>query len=102
MSFLKTFLRKKFKIAQVLIAITRELIGIFACSFLHHDPWNNTFKVVIEKQEYKVLNLRIHAMKSINADGLFYPILRNVSFQFKVCFYQYHLLSIFLHLMQRV
>ena len=32
-------------------------IGIFACDFLHHDPWNNAFKAIMEKQEYKTLSL---------------------------------------------
>ena len=32
----------------------REINGIFACGFLHHDPWNNAFKAKIEKQEEKI------------------------------------------------
>ena len=47
---------KKVKTAQIQIAISQELIGIFACGFLRYDPWNNAIKAVIKKQKYKSLS----------------------------------------------
>ena len=41
----------KVKSAQVQIPITTEQIRIFACALLYHDPWNNAFKAIIEKQD---------------------------------------------------
>ena len=47
---------KKVKFVQIQIAVSLGLIRIFACGFLHNDPWNNAFKVVMKKQEYKSLS----------------------------------------------
>ena len=47
---------KEVKTTQIQIAVSLGLIGIFACGFLHNDPWNNAFKVVMKKQEYKSLS----------------------------------------------
>ena len=43
--------------AQIQIAICQGLTGIFLCSFLHYDPWNNVFKSVMKKRECKSTHL---------------------------------------------
>ena len=58
MSSLKLF-AKKVKTAQIQIAIAQGLNGIFACGFLHYDPWNNAFKAAVKKQEYKSLSFEL-------------------------------------------
>ena len=45
--------------AQIQIAISQGLIGIFVCGFLHYDPWNNAFKSVMKKQECKSLSFEL-------------------------------------------
>ena len=45
--------------AQIQIAISRGLIGIFACGFLHYDPLNNAFKSVMKQQECKSLSFEL-------------------------------------------
>ena len=52
---------KNIKTVHVQITITWELIGIFACSFLYHDPWNNAFKAITEKT-----GLEIYVIWSFN------------------------------------
>ena len=58
MSCLKT-VWKKVKTAQIQIAISWGLNGIFACGLLHYDPWNNAFKAAVKKQEYKSLSFEL-------------------------------------------
>ena len=60
MSCLKT-VWKKVKTAQIQIAISRGLTGIFACGFLHYDPGNNAFKAAVKKQEYGSLSVELSA-----------------------------------------
>ena len=50
---------KKVKTAQIQIAISQGLVGIFACGFLQYDPWNNSFKAVMKKQRYKTLSFEL-------------------------------------------
>ena len=45
---------KKVKTAQMEIAVSQGLIGIFAC--MQYDPWNNAFKAIMKKQKYKTLS----------------------------------------------
>ena len=44
---------------SIQIAISQGLIGIFACSFLRYDPWNNAVKAVMKKQNYKSLSFEL-------------------------------------------
>ena len=50
---------KTVKTAQIQIAIYQGLTGIFACGFLHYDPWNNAIKAVMKKQKYKSLSFEL-------------------------------------------
>ena len=58
MSCLK-LLGKKAKTGHFQTALSQGLTGIFACGFLHYDPWNNTFKAEIKQQEYKSLSFEL-------------------------------------------
>ena len=49
----------KVKTAQIQIAISQGLIGIFAGGFLCYDPWNNAVKAVMKKQKYKSLSFEL-------------------------------------------
>ena len=45
--------------AQIQIAISQGLTGIFACGFLHYDHGNNAFKAEMKKQEYESLSFEL-------------------------------------------
>ena len=64
MSCLKT-VWKKVKTAQIQIAISQGLTGIFACGFLRYDPWSNAVKIVMKEQKYKSLSFELQGMKSL-------------------------------------
>ena len=59
MSYLKTVWKEGKKTAQIQIAISQGLIGIFACGFLRYDPWSNAVKAVMKKQKYKSLSFEL-------------------------------------------
>ena len=44
---------------QIQIAISQELTGILACSFLWYDPWNNVVKAIIKEQKYNFLSFEL-------------------------------------------
>ena len=55
MSILKLF-GKKVNTAQIQIAISQVLIGIFCMRF---SAWNNAVKALMKKQKYKSVSLEL-------------------------------------------